>query len=251
MQLWLHIFGASSTQLREDYSLFSNGPSTKLGQRGTQSAIAITGVDPVHYDPIVPTLTDVTELAVGGTIQGTHAHNPVMNAIAQNTSIQNPIEAPKTQTESRAVSLLSNTSIDHRSNLIPLDNNNIVTPIHVDALEDALRGHPDPSFVLKLRSDLRFGARLGYDGPRKSKFSKNLKSAIDNRTIVSNNLAKEVALGQTAGPFTNPPFANLQVLVLSLKSIRTNSVRFFTFPSQKRENQLIPLSRRTIFYCST
>ena len=35
--------------------------------------------------------------------------------------------------------------------------------------------------------------------------------------------------------------------VFSLNSIRTNSVRFFTFPSQKRENQLIPLSRRTIF----
>ena len=58
---------------------------------------------------------------------------------------------------------------------------------------------------------MRFGARLGYDGPRMSKFSKNLKSTIDNPIIVSNNLAKEVALGHTAGPFTNPPFANLQV----------------------------------------
>ena len=124
--------------------------------------------------------------------------------------------------------------IDNRSNLIPLDSNNIVTPIHVDALEDALRGHPDPSFVLKLCSDLRFGARLGYDGSRKSKFSKNLKSAIDNPTIVLNNLAKEVALGHTAGPFTNPLFANLQVSPIGIvpKSIRTNSVQFFhlSFP---------------------
>ena len=31
MQLWLRIFTASSTQLREDYSLFSNGPSNKAG----------------------------------------------------------------------------------------------------------------------------------------------------------------------------------------------------------------------------
>ena len=45
-------------------------PQKKLGQRGTQSAIAITGVDPVHYDPIVPTLTDVTELSVGGNHPG-------------------------------------------------------------------------------------------------------------------------------------------------------------------------------------
>ena len=137
-----------------------------------QSAIAITGADPVHYDPIVPTLTDVTELAVERTIQGTHAHNPMMNTIAQNTPIQNPIEAPRRQIKSRVVSLISNTSIDNRSNLVPLDNNNIVTPIHVDVPEDALREHPDPSFVLKLCSDLRFGARLGYDGTRKSNFQK-------------------------------------------------------------------------------
>ena len=110
-----------------------------------------------------------------------------MNTTAQNTPVQNPIEAPKRPIKSRAVSLLPNNSIDNRSNLIPLDNN-VVTPIHVDALEDALRGHPDPLFVLKLCSDLRFGARFGYDGPRKSKFSKNLKSAIDYPTIVSNNL---------------------------------------------------------------
>ena len=45
-------------------------PQTKLGQRGTQSAIDITGEDPVHSDPIVPTLTDVTELAVGGNHSG-------------------------------------------------------------------------------------------------------------------------------------------------------------------------------------
>jgi hypothetical protein len=51
--------------------------------------------------------------------------------------------------------------------------------------------HSDSS--LKLCSDLRFGARIGYDGPRMSKFS----------TIV--------ALGHTAGPFTNPSLANLQV----------------------------------------
>ena len=189
---------------------------------------------------------------MGRTIQGTHDHNPVMNTFAQNTPVQNPIEAPKRQTKSRAVSLLSNTSIDNRSNLIPLDNNNIVTPIHVDALKDALRGHPDPSFVLKLCSDLRFGARLGYDGPRNSKFSKNLKSAIDNPTIVSNNLAKELHLDTQLVLLLihHLLIYKSHQLVLSLKSIRTNSVRFFTFPSQKRENQLIPLSRRTIFHCS-
>ena len=113
-------------------------PQTKLGQRGTQSAIAITGVE----RPNCPYAHRCNKIDCGGTIQGTHAHNPVMNTIAQNTPVQNPIEAPKRQIKSRAVSLLSNSSIENRSNQIPLDNNNIVTPIHVDALEDALRGHP-------------------------------------------------------------------------------------------------------------
>lgn len=90
-------------------------------------------------------------------------------------------------------------------------NRNIVTPIYVDVLEHALRGHPDPSFVLKLCSDLRFGARIGYEGPRVPKVSKNLKSAVENPTVVSTNLEREVVLGHTAGPFTSPPFANLQV----------------------------------------
>ena len=50
-----------------------------------------------------------------------------------------------------------------------------------------------------------------YEGPHITKVSKNLKSAIENPAIVSSNLEKEVALGHTAGPFTSPPFANLQV----------------------------------------
>ena len=187
---------------------FLTNPQTQLGQRGTEFATATTGVDLAHYDPIALTLTDVTELAVGGTILGTNVHNPVGKMITTTATLHNLPVAPQRPTENRIVSLKS--SIYKSSNSIPLDNT-IVTPIRVDALEDALCGHPDSSFVLKLCSDLRFGARLGYDGPRMSKFSKNLKSAIDNPTIVSTNLAKEVALGHTAGPFTNPPFANLQV----------------------------------------
>ena len=187
---------------------FLTDPQTKLGQRGTEFATATTGVDLAHYDPIALTLTDVTVLAVGGTILGTNVHDPVGKTITATTTLHNQPVAPRRPTKNRTVSLKC--SIYNSSNLIPLDFT-IVTPIRVDALEGALCGHPNSSFVLKLCSDLRFGARLGYDGPRMSRFSKNLKSAIDNPNIVSTNLAKEVALGHTAGPFTNPPFANLQV----------------------------------------
>ena len=208
MQLWLRIFTASSTQLREDYFLFSNGPSNKAGAARDGICRSYNRVDLAHYDPIALTLTDVTELAVWGTILGTNVHDPVGKTITATTTLHNQHVAPRRPTKNRTVSLKC--SIYDSSNSIPLDFT-IVTPIRVDALEGALCGHSNSSFVLKLCSDLRFGARLGYDGPRMSRFSKNLKSAIDNQNIVSTNLAKEVSLGHTAGPFTNPPFANLLI----------------------------------------
>ena len=144
----------------------------------------------------------------GGTILGTNVHDPVGKTITATTTLHNQPVAPRRPTKNGTVSLKC--SICNSSNSIPLDFT-IVTPIRVDALEGALCGHPNSSFVLKLCSDLRFSARLSYDGPRMSKFSKNLKSAIDNPNIVSTNLAKEVALCHTAGPFTNPSFTNSQV----------------------------------------
>ncbi len=251
-QLWLRIFTASATQLHEDYSLFSNGPSNRAGATREEFATATTGVDLAHFDPIAHTFTDATDLALGENIPGTNVHKPAKNPHETKINPPDLTVAPRRQPENRTDSHKSN--INNSSNLIPLAfDPTIVTPIRVDALEHALLGHPDRSFVLKLCSDLRFGARLGYDRPRMSKFSKNLKSAVDNPTIVSSNLAKEVALGHTAGPFTNPPFVNLQVSPIGIvpKNIRINFEPFSTFPFQKQANQSILLSRKTNFRCNT
>ena len=147
MQLWLRIFTASSTQLREDYSLFSNRPSNKAGgaaRDGICHSYSTTGVDLAHYDPIALTLTDVTEVAVWGTILGTNVHNPVRKTITATTTLHNPPVAARRPTKNRTVSLKC--SIYNSSNSIPLDIT-IVTPIRVDALEGALCGHPNSSFV--------------------------------------------------------------------------------------------------------
>ena len=77
-------------------------PQTKLWQRGTEFATATTGVDLAHYDPIALTLTDVTELVVGGTI-----HNPMGKMITTTTTLHNPPVAPRRPTENRTVSLKS------------------------------------------------------------------------------------------------------------------------------------------------
>ena len=84
------------------------------------------------------------------------------------------------------------------------------TPIVLQALEIELLAHPDPAFVAHLLDGLRYGFRVGYDGPRHSLLCENLASAFVSPEIVSAYLAKEVQLGHTAGPFWQPPFANFR-----------------------------------------
>ena len=86
----------------------------------------------------------------------------------------------------------------HNSHVYP-------TPVNVDQLENALKSYPDRLFVQKLCTELREGAKIGYMGPRTSKKSRNLPSANRNPDTIHSNLAKEVELGRTAGPFDNPP----------------------------------------------
>ena len=98
----------------------------------------------------------------------------------------------------------------HNSHVYP-------TPVNVDQLERALKSHPDRLFVQKLCTELREGAKIGYMGLHTSKESRNLPSANRNLDTIHSNLAKEVELGRTAGPFdTPPPFPNLQVSPIGL-----------------------------------
>ena len=86
---------------------FLTDPQTKLGQQGTEFAAAITGVDLAHYNPIALTLTNETELAVGGTILGTNVHDPVGKTITATTTIHNQPVALRRPTKNRTVSLPS------------------------------------------------------------------------------------------------------------------------------------------------
>lgn len=95
-------------------------------------------------------------------------------------------------------------------------NQPLPTPINIDNLEIALAGHPDQVFVARLCNNIKYGASLGYTGPRVPRFSRNLPTAFEHPEIVSSNLATEVALGRTAGPFVSPPFQNFQVSPIGL-----------------------------------
>lgn len=56
---------------------------------------------------------------------------------------------------------------------------------------------------LRLCNSLKYGADIGFKGPRVPRFSRNLPTALDQPDVVTANLMKEVVLGRVAGPF--PP----------------------------------------------
>jgi len=91
------------------------------------------------------------------------------------------------------------------------------TPINVEILENFLLDHPIRDFVLRLCSKVhRYGADIGYTGPRVPRFSRHLPTALAQPGIVTQNLATEIALGRVAGPFSQPPFPNFQVSPIGL-----------------------------------
>ena len=75
----------------------------------------------------------------------------------------------------------------------------IPTPIKVEIY--GLRDHHDQTLVNKPCTELIDEAHIGYEGPRISRMSTNLTSTYITAHKVSENLAMEVSLGRTAGPF--------------------------------------------------
>ena len=142
------------------------------------------------------------------------------------TTLLFPNPERATGTETKAKRALSTVSPVNTSNcqepMAPLP-----TPVNVTALDKVLREHPDRIFVTKLYSYLKTGADIGYTGSRTRRFSKNLPTALAQPEIVSENLAKEVALGRVAGPFSTPPFPKLQVSPIGLVP-KKHSTKFRT-----------------------
>ena len=100
-------------------------------------------------------------------------------------------------------------------------------PISIQHLEAALSGYSDQHFVSQLCNNFKFGVHIGFQGQRTPRFSRNLPTAFANTDIVSSNLAREVSLDRTAGPFDTPPFKNFQVSPIGLVP-KKNSNKFRT-----------------------
>ncbi|MES9882739.1 MAG: reverse transcriptase domain-containing protein [Sedimenticola sp.] len=83
------------------------------------------------------------------------------------------------------------------------------------------------------------GFELHYDGPRVAMEAKNLKSAIENPTIVTDKLTKEVNLGRMAGPFSTPPLENFRVSPVGLVSKKSGNEYRLIHHLSHPENQSV------------
>jgi len=89
------------------------------------------------------------------------------------------------------------------------------TTIKSDVLDKLLQGYPVLDRKYLVKCFLR-GFKLKHHGPRVTSFVKNHCSALNNPTIVSDLIARELQLGKIAGPFSTPPFTDLVFSPLGL-----------------------------------
>jgi len=109
------------------------------------------------------------------------------------------------QSQLAALAIVPEAAPDYLSKLSPS------TPINIPKRSSYLCDHPDPVAVHTLLTGISQRFKISYEGPCIPKEYSNLRSTKDNPSIISKNILKEVQLGHTAGPFTSPPFSNLQV----------------------------------------
>ena len=92
----------------------------------------------------------------------------------------------------------------------PIHAHTIHTPLQPQLFARFLNTHPNKAFASKLLLSLRFGFRIGYNGPHSPLTAPNLRSALEHPDVVDEALRKEVAENRIAGPYSYPPYQNLR-----------------------------------------
>jgi hypothetical protein len=157
------------------------------------------------------------EIPAMNIIKGVSVKTPVVPTVTNATDAQVPTQASAAINVDQSMTNSPGAASSQRSLRMSIDYyNQLPTPILVDKLESALSGHPDSNFVFQVCNNLRFGARIGFEGQRAPKFSRNLPTALADPSVVTNNLAHEISLGRVAGPYDNPPFPNFQISPIGL-----------------------------------
>ena len=91
----------------------------------------------------------------------------------------------------------------------------MIFSINLSQLKHWLHGY-DPDIAQLLTRGFEFGFKIPFYGDRQFRKHRNLKSARDNLPVLKQKIQDEIDLGRVAGPFSDPPFANLQASPLGL-----------------------------------
>ena len=212
---------------------------------------------------IVPTRTQAENLAAKPWSALTSTNPPDVNAVpaisrtiavaaAQATTPCSTAlvpNRPEAATDQSTPAIAARNKVEQRQ----LDcNPTVSTPLNVDKLAFELVNHPNSSFVSNLISALRYGTRIGYLGPHKTRVSRNLISASQHPEVVSGNLQKEVQLGRIAGPFPSPPLPNLQChpigVVPKKHSVEWRTIYHLSYPEGDSINDHIPKDPYSLQY---
>ena len=79
------------------------------------------------------------------------------------------------------------------------------TPLQIEAWRQALTHHPDPAFQRYIIEGLSEGFHIGFDRRQPLQSArKNMPSAVQHHTVVSEYVANEKALGHFHGPMPKP-----------------------------------------------
>ena len=91
----------------------------------------------------------------------------------------------------------------------PIELQRAHTPLQHFQFESELEHHPDRTWVSWLLNGIKYGVKIGYDGPHSPIKAKNLPSAYKYPHVIDAEPTKECAEGRILGPFTSPPFPTL------------------------------------------
>lgn len=128
-----------------------------------------------------------------------------------------------------------------------------VSPVNIEALRGSLQDYDQEKAAFLLHG-FSYGFSLHYSGPRISRESKNLKSALDNPAIVQEKINKEVLAGRVAGPFAIKPFENLIVSPIGLVPKKTphefRLIHHLSYPEGESINDYIDPKLASVQYTS-
>ncbi|XP_069109712.1 uncharacterized protein [Argopecten irradians] len=138
-------------------------------------------------------------------------------------------------------------------NSVNLHKNELPTPINTKIFFDHLQDNLRSKFQF-LKNWFTNGFHLQFEGPQTFRTCNNLRSALENIDVLKNKISKELDSGRCMGPFSYPPFPDLQVSPLGLVPKKEPNefrvIHHLSFPAGTSINDGISHENSTVTYQS-